>query len=439
VKDRIMALTFLSPDHPDFAATVVPHNRAVTHTPDRAVAVTSTDDAVAAVRLAREQGLPVQVQATGHGALAPVTSGLLVATAGLDSVRVFDGHARLGAGVRWGAVVGPAAEQGLAPVAGSAPTVGAAGYLLGGGLGPLARSHGFSSDYLVGATVVTGRGDVVDAGDPAHADLLWALRGGKYGLGLVTELRLRLAVLSRLYAGSLFFDTGDIAAAFRGWLAWTADADPRVTTSAAVINFPPFDAVPPPLRGRRLLSVRFAFPGPAAEGEELAAPLRALAPVHLDALGDLPVTDIAKIHNDPTDPAPSWAHGALLDSADDDLATAWLEQAATAPFVAVELRHIGAATRRDVDGGSAVGGRTASYTFSAVGVDPSGFAAAMPAAAQRFDEALGPWLSAENNVNFAGQPGTPQRRAACWSADVRKRLDEVRRAYDPDGVFATPH
>src|SRR3712207_8521090 len=40
-------------------------------------------------------------------------------------------------------------------IPGSSPNVGVVGYLLGGGLGPLARSHGFSSDYLIGATVVT--------------------------------------------------------------------------------------------------------------------------------------------------------------------------------------------------------------------------------------------------------------------------------------------
>ena len=41
------------------------------------------------------------------------------------------------------------------PPCGSAPAVGVAGYLLGGGLGPLARSYGFSADHIEKVEVVT--------------------------------------------------------------------------------------------------------------------------------------------------------------------------------------------------------------------------------------------------------------------------------------------
>ncbi len=147
-----------------------------------------------------------------------------------------------------------------------------------------------------------------------NQDLLWALRGGKYGLGIVTEVKVRLVELDTIYAGSLFFAEDDIEAALRGWIDWTARADERASTSAAVVQFPPLDVVPEPLRGRRLLSLRFAFPGGGADGEGLAAPLRALAPVHLDALGEIPAAAIATVHNDPTDPSPSWVSGAMSPS-----------------------------------------------------------------------------------------------------------------------------
>lgn len=51
--------------------------------------------------------------------------------------------------------------------------------ILGGGLGPLARSRGFSSDYLVALTVVTGAGDRIEASTESCADMFWALRGGQ--------------------------------------------------------------------------------------------------------------------------------------------------------------------------------------------------------------------------------------------------------------------
>jgi len=263
----------------------------------------------------------VNVFAAGHGD-AVVESGVMVSTRRLDDVRIDPGArlATVGGGTQWRDVVAAAAEHGLAPITGASGVVGVVGFLLGGGVGPLARSHGFGSDHLLGATVVTGGGEIVDTDD--HPDLLWALRGGRAGLGVVTEARVGLVELSTLYAGALFFDTPHIEQAFRAYVDWTAGTDPRITTSAAIVRFPPFDMVPEPLRGRRLLSVRFAYPGPTAEGERLAAPLRAFAPVHLDGLGELPAAEIARIHNDPTEPAPAWVSGSMLAAVDQDFANA---------------------------------------------------------------------------------------------------------------------
>jgi hypothetical protein len=39
-----------------------------------------------------------------------------------------------------------------------------------------------------------------------------------------------------------------------------------------------------------------------------------------------------------------------------------------------------------------------------------------------------------NNPNVLAQPITPERVAACWPDDIRERLGQVRRRYDPDGV-----
>ena len=200
--------------------------------------------------------------------------------------------------------------HGLAPITGSSPTVGAVGYLLGGGLGPLNRSHGFSSDYLRSATVVTGAGELVEASAESNPDLFWALRGGKGGLGIVVEATIELVELSTLYGGSLFFEIEHAPAVLGGWLDWTTTAPrrhldqprhhpvPRPRRRAAAAARPP--PAQPPLRVSR---------GRLREGADLAAPLRALAPVHLDALGELPAAEIARVHNDPTEPGLSWMRG----------------------------------------------------------------------------------------------------------------------------------
>jgi hypothetical protein len=430
----------LEPGQPGYAEDVAGFNAAVVHRPEVVVGASSAADVVEAVRLARARGWRLAVHSTGHGAHRPVEGGLLVSTRRLDRVQI-DAAAReatAGAGARWGAVVAAAAPHGLAPITGSSPGVGVVGFLLGGGIGPLVRSHGFGSDYLVGATLVTGTGDVVQASADENADVLWALRGGKPRLGVVVDVRLRLVELPALYAGSLFFEEPHIEAALRAWIAWTAEAPPQVTTSVAIFRFPPLDTVPPPLRGRRLLNLRFAYPGDATEGARLAAPLRAMAPTYLDLLGPLPIADVARIFNDPPGPLPAWASGGMVASVDQDFASALLRHVGAGtntPFLAAEVRHLGEATTRDVAGGSAVGGRGAGCTLGLIGTNPAFFASALPDAEARLMTDLTRWLSPEANGNFAAHPHVRRVPDVSVPADVSARLADLGRRYDPDGLF----
>jgi hypothetical protein len=273
-----------------------------------------------------------------------------------------------------------------------------------------------------------------------NPDLLWALRGGKPELGLVTEVRVQLVELPALYAGGLFFEEAHIEAALRAWIAWTAQAHPRVTTSVAVVRFPPRDTLPPQLRGRRLLALRFAYPGDATEGARLAAPLRAIAPVYLDRLGALPIADVAHIFDDPPGPVPAWVSGGMLASVDQDFASALLRQVGAGtdgPFLAAEVRHLGEAAGRDAPGGSAAGGRGALFTLGLIGTNPADFATVLPDAEARLVGDLARWLSPEANGNFAPHPGVRRAVAAGAHPAVRARLAALRRRYDPDGLFGS--
>jgi hypothetical protein len=428
-----------TPGDAGYGSEVAAFNTAVVQTPEIVIGAASGDDVVEAVRVARERGLSVSVQGAGHGGLRPVRSGVLVSTRRLDRVAI-DPESRIAtiaAGTRWSKVVAAAGEHGLAPICGSSVDVGVVGYLLGGGLGPLARSHGFSSDYLVSVRVVTGTGELVDASAEERPDLFWALRGGKTGLGLVTELRLRLVPLRTLYAGFLAFDELHLERAIRGYVEWTRTAPARVTTSVAVIRYPDLEAVPPIFRGRRLLNLRFAYPGSNEEGERLARPLRALAPVYVDSLGELAAVDVAKISNDPRDPMPSSIVAMLLGAIDQGFVSRLLGTLGEgSPFVAAELRHLGEATRADVPEGSAVGGRDAEYSLGLIGTNPAYFESVVPAAGERVRDAVGAYISPETNVNFLGTLRSKEHLASAWSRETFARLAEVRKRYDPDGVFS---
>ena len=130
----------------------------------------------------------------------------------------------------------------------------------------------------------------------------------------------------------------------------------------------------------------------------------------------------------------------MLTHLDQTLVTALLGQVGAgtdAPFVVVELRHLGGAAAVDVPGGSAVGGRAGAFTLGVVSLpDPALFDAVTPAAAAGLTRELKAWLAPETTINFVGLPRPGEEPARAWSPATAARLREVRRRYDPDGLFA---
>ena len=423
------------------AAEIACFNPAIRHDPDIVVAVATEGDVVEAVRFAAAEGLPVRVQATGHGAESPISGGMILSTRGLDGLSIDPETrlARISAGLRWAPVIVAAAEHGLAPITGSSTSVGVVGYTLGGGIGPLARTYGFTSDWVRGFRVVTADGHVVTADRDTNSELFWALRGGKGGLAVVTELTLELVPLRSLYGGSAFFEGDAIEPALREWIDWSAELPDEATTSVALLSVPDIDGPPPPLRGRTVLSVRFAYPGETSEGERLFAPIREAAPVYLDFVAEMPTTAVASIHNDPEEGGPTWIRGFMLDTFDQDAGDVILELAGPgsgAPFLAVEIRQLGGATARDTEDGTAVGGRDSGYTLSLLAADPSTFAEAAPERARAIADALGDRISAITNVNFAGDLADRAAFESVWPPAVQERLTAAREQWDPNQVFA---
>jgi hypothetical protein len=188
--------------------------------------------------------------------------------------------------------------------------------------------------------------------------------------------------------------------------------------------------------------LRFAYPGSTEDGHRLAAPLREFAPVYLDALGEMPSSDMARIHNDPEDPVPSWIRGALLKDIDQEFGSALLEyvgSGTTSPFGAAEIRHLGEATRRDVPGGSSVGGRSAGFAFSVLGMNPDWFERELPEAAERLWADVARWISPETTINYLGKAQSPEHLATAWSKDAYPRLQDIRKKYDPDDILVDGH
>src|SRR6516225_6310017 len=112
----------------------------------------SPQDVGAVVLFARESGLRVAAQGTGHsaGPLGPLEDTILLKTERMREVSVDPARrtARVEAGVAWLEVVEAAAQHRLAALAGSSPDVGVVGYTLAGGLSVLGRKHGLAANHV---------------------------------------------------------------------------------------------------------------------------------------------------------------------------------------------------------------------------------------------------------------------------------------------------
>src|SRR3954463_7138981 len=175
-----------------------------------AVAFPVTDaDVVAAVAFARDQGLRIAPQGTGHGAAAlarDLEGEILLSTARMRGVRIDPRarRARVRAGALWGDVTLPASAYGLAPLAGSAGDVGVVGYTLGGGLSWLGRTHGLACNSVTAIELVTPGGEPAPPDRATDPELFGPLRGGKpQALGIVTALEFKLYPVEELHGGAL--------------------------------------------------------------------------------------------------------------------------------------------------------------------------------------------------------------------------------------------
>ncbi|MEV6971589.1 FAD-binding oxidoreductase [Hamadaea sp. NPDC051192] len=385
--------------------------------PSVVVEAANVADIRSSLLAARQHGVPLAVQATGHGTHVAADDAVLLKTTGMTAVLVDPARriARVGPGTRWSEVLTAAAPFGLAPLSGSSPTVGVTGYTLGGGVGWLARRFGFAADSVVRAQVLTADGRLLTTGPDQYPDLFWALRGGGGGFGIVTSLEFQLYPVDQVTAGFLYVPLSGEAIAF--YETWASTLPDELSTALVVRRMPAADDVPAALRDRSVIMLKVLHSGDPAQTRCLLAPMLAAAgPVLQDELRVLPYAQAAMggtaaRHLD--------FFPALPSAAIDELLAVHHATGST-----VEIRHWGGAMADAGPDAGPAGHREA--PFSVILDTPQPDTAARLAA----------YGIGGTFLNFLADTG---RTATAFSAENLRRLRDVKRFYDPENFFRLGH
>ncbi len=433
----------LMPGDDGYDAARAPWAANVDQRPAAVAEPTDASGVVEVVRAAANLGLRVAPQGTGHNAhpLPALDDVLLLRTTRMRSVTVdpVQRIARAESGAIWMDAVEPAGRLGLIPLHGSSPDVGIAGYSLGAGIGWYARKHGLQTNHLTAIELVTADGKLVRTDAENEPDLFWALRGGGGNFGVVTALEFDLFPSETAYAGMLVWDWRHAQRALQRWSEWAPQAPDEVTTAFRILQVPPIPEIPEPMRGRQIVMINGAVLGDDAAAERILAPLRELAP-EIDTFHRTPAPELIRLHLDPEGPTPALSEtanlGELSSSGVDALVAAAGPDSGTCLLIA-GLRQLGGALGRPHPGAGAMPMVEGAFAMFALGIPTaSGDEERIEADLARLRAAMAPYANGRQYLNFTERPG---RVSAGYDPRTWERLREIRRRYDPSGLFVANH
>lgn len=423
-----------------YTAATTPDNSSFPQHPAAVVQAQSADDVARVAAVASRLGSRVIVQATGHGAAAPIgPEAVLLDTSALDSVDVDVSArtARVGAGAMWPAVQAAAAPHGMLGLSGTSPTVGVGGYTFSGGVGWLVRKHGLASAALRSVEYVDGAGRIRRATENAPESIdreaLWAFRGGAPA-GIAIALEIGLVAVPELWTGYLLWPGDALAVVAAAWSAATSAVSPSVTSSLALLHLPVEGPFPDDLLGTTVVHLSYASVDGGAHLEPMRDAVRATAAPAVDTTAAGDIESLAQIHLDPPAAVPARGAGRWLGAAAADLATAMFDAARIGQpggLSMIELRHTDCQT---VGASGAMTTVPAPFLVHAVGVGID------DDARRQSDDVLAAVESVARPADIgraapAFREGQPDAADALPPFDL-ERLRAIRDALDPNRVLA---
>jgi hypothetical protein len=232
-------------------------------------------------------------------------------------------------------------------------------------------------------------------------------------------------------------DAADVLEHFR---RWSDEAPETVSGVLRYLALPPIEAIPEPLRGRRVVAVIAVALGGVEDGRRALHPLCAAGTALLDAMRPLDPADLVRVAGDPEQPAPSRGAGVLTGPLTAELArelAAIVAEQDDRVLSALEVRQLGGALARPALDHGALASVDAAFAVFAAGPAPDQAAAAkVLERIAAIHERLAPWRVEQRLLSHAPAGTDP---AEAFSPAVWERLCGIRTAVDPERRFVATH
>jgi len=433
-------------DYEAWRQAMVFHRSKPDRYPDMIVQARSVQDVQAAVLYAAKNKLKVTTRSGGHNATGSSlrNGGLCIDLSSLNNVQIDDERqlALTQPGVRSVQLTAQAGSRGFSFPVPHCPTVGMGGFVLGGGIGLNYSSRGgFAALSIDAAEIVMPDGELVLASPDENPDLYWAVRGAGPGFfGVVTRFHLRVYPTPKgILSSSYILPLEEVEAMTSALDKLHENKDDRVEVLAALMHNPEAAPGAPPQESKICFVSAFAF------GDSHAESLAMLAPFARSAL---PRSSVAMVENEElsftqlykffSPDTPGGAHGryAVDNVMTDEPGKIFLGLADHFRTTPSPINHVLAAYGMNLK-------QRDDSCLSSIADHYVGTFIIWQDEAD--DERNFGWLEEAipvmdkygkgRYINEVEARRHPEHIRECFSAENWEKLADVRRKYDPDGVF----
>ncbi|HUB80844.1 MAG TPA: FAD-binding oxidoreductase [Bryobacteraceae bacterium] len=417
------------------------YNGAIDRRPALIAQCVDAGDVMAAIRMAKANGLRVSIRGGGHNAagLGVCDGGLVIDMAPIRYVRV-DPPARtvrVGAGCKWSDVDHATHAFGLAVPSGIISTTGVAGLTLGGGMGHLTRKYGLTIDNLLSVDMVLADGSFVVASAEEHEDLFWAVRGGGGNFGVVTSFLFEAHPVSTVCAGPMLWNLEEAADVMKWYREFITQAPEEMNGFFAIMTVPPGPPFPEEIRLRKMCGIVWCYQGSQEQADAILQSIRGYRPPVFEHVGPVPFPMLQGLFDGiyPTGLQWYWKADFFRELSDEAIAK-HLEHASRMPAwqSTMHLYPVNGKVHRVGESQTAFAYRDVVWSQVIVGVDPD------PAKqseitnwARAYYDALHPFGAGGAYMNFMMEEGEDRIRATYRGNYAR--LAAVKAKYDPENFF----